>query len=96
MDDEYKTRANAAGALGNLVRNSSMLCAPIVQARALQVTCFRAPIYSRCVYPYADPRDAGDTICAHICARCAYTCRRGIWQRRTPTRHLQVVHVLPA
>ena len=36
-DDEYKTRANAAGALGNLVRNSSMLCAPIVQARALQV-----------------------------------------------------------
>ena len=37
-DDEYKTRANAAGALGNLVRNSGMLCAPIVQAHALQVT----------------------------------------------------------
>ena len=41
-DDEYKTRANAAGALGNLVRNSGMLCTPIVQARALQasLSCF--------------------------------------------------------
>ena len=37
-DDEYKTRANAAGALGNLVRNSGMLCTPIVQARALQAS----------------------------------------------------------
>ena len=47
-DDEYKTRANAAGALGNLVRNSSMLCEPIVQAGALQVTCTCVSALSFC------------------------------------------------
>jgi hypothetical protein len=30
-DDEEKTRANAAGALGNLVRNSGQLCGEIIQ-----------------------------------------------------------------
>jgi hypothetical protein len=36
-DREDKTRANAAGALGNLVRNSGLLCRPLIEARALQV-----------------------------------------------------------
>ena len=36
-DAEDKTRANAAGALGNLVRNSPMLCPALAQAGALQV-----------------------------------------------------------
>lgn len=36
-DEEDKTRANAAGALGNLVRNSGLLCRPLIEARALQV-----------------------------------------------------------
>ncbi|KAF8056751.1 hypothetical protein HT031_006249 [Scenedesmus sp. PABB004] len=35
-DDEEKTRANAAGALGNLVRNSGQLCGEIIQTGALQ------------------------------------------------------------
>ena len=35
-DEEDKTRANAAGALGNLVRNSPLLCRPLIQAGALQ------------------------------------------------------------
>ena len=30
-DEEDKTRANAAGALGNLVRNSSQLCSELVR-----------------------------------------------------------------
>lgn len=36
-DDEDKTRANAAGALGNLVRNSPMLCSTLLQSQALEV-----------------------------------------------------------
>lgn len=36
-DGEDRTRANAAGALGNLVRNSSLLCRDIIVAGALQV-----------------------------------------------------------
>lgn len=32
-----KTRANAAGALGNLVRNSSTLCGELIRAGALKV-----------------------------------------------------------
>jgi hypothetical protein len=32
-DEEEKTRANAAGALGNLVRNSHQLCGEIIQVR---------------------------------------------------------------
>ena len=32
-DDEDKTRANAAGALGNLVRNSSQLCSELIKVR---------------------------------------------------------------
>ena len=36
-DEEDKTRANAAGALGNLVRNSGLLCRPLIEAQALQV-----------------------------------------------------------
>ena len=42
-DEEEKTRANAAGALGNLVRNSPMLCPTLLQAHALEVpplACF--------------------------------------------------------
>jgi fused len=35
-DEEDKTRANAAGALGNLVRNSSQLCGELVSAGALR------------------------------------------------------------
>ncbi len=37
QDEEDKTRANAAGALGNLVRNSGLLCRPLIDADALQV-----------------------------------------------------------
>lgn len=33
-DAMHKTRANAAGALGNLVRNSPMLCAALVKSGA--------------------------------------------------------------
>lgn len=36
-DEEDKTRANAAGALGNLVRNSDALCVDLLDAGALQV-----------------------------------------------------------
>ncbi|GAX79537.1 hypothetical protein CEUSTIGMA_g6978.t1 [Chlamydomonas eustigma] len=36
MDEEDKTRANAAGALGNLVRNSSQLCGELIRAGALK------------------------------------------------------------
>lgn len=36
QDDEDKTRANAAGALGNLVRNSGALCGDLVAAGALE------------------------------------------------------------
>lgn len=36
-DEEDKTRANAAGALGNLVRNSGQLCGQLLAAGALQV-----------------------------------------------------------
>ena len=36
-DEEDKTRANAAGALGNLVRNSGALCVTLLDAGALQV-----------------------------------------------------------
>ena len=36
-DEEDRTRANAAGALGNLVRNSGMLCRDIREAGALEV-----------------------------------------------------------
>eukprot|EP01025_Chloroclados_australasicus_P020469 TRINITY_DN21572_c0_g1_i1.p3 TRINITY_DN21572_c0_g1~~TRINITY_DN21572_c0_g1_i1.p3 ORF type:complete len:240 (-),score=38.15 TRINITY_DN21572_c0_g1_i1:463-1140(-) len=35
-DEESKTRTNAAGALGNLVRNSDLLCQDLVQGGALQ------------------------------------------------------------
>ena len=33
-DEMSKARANAAGALGNLVRNSPMLCSALIKARA--------------------------------------------------------------
>ena len=36
-DEEDKTRANAAGALGNLVRNSGLLCPELLEAGAPQV-----------------------------------------------------------
>ena len=39
-DEEDKTRANAAGALGNLVRNSGLLCATLLRAGCLQVGLF--------------------------------------------------------
>lgn len=35
-DSESKTRANAAGALGNLVRNSSLLCAELISQGAIE------------------------------------------------------------
>jgi fused-like protein len=35
-DEEPRTRANAAGALGNLARNSPMLCPALLQAGAVQ------------------------------------------------------------
>lgn len=35
-DPEEKTRANAAGALGNLVRNSSVLCRDLIEQGAVQ------------------------------------------------------------
>uniref|UniRef100_A0A7S3VLZ8 non-specific serine/threonine protein kinase n=1 Tax=Dunaliella tertiolecta TaxID=3047 RepID=A0A7S3VLZ8_DUNTE len=35
-EEEDKTRANAAGALGNLVRNSSQLCGELIKAGALR------------------------------------------------------------
>ena len=47
-DEEDKTRANAAAALGNLVRNSAALCGDLVRAGeyiliivwAIRMTCF--------------------------------------------------------
>ncbi len=47
-DDEDRTRANAAGALGNLVRNSSMLCRDIMQAGALEVRARRLAMLLVC------------------------------------------------
>ena len=41
-DEEDKTRANAAGALGNLVRNSGQLCGALLASGALQVRRARA------------------------------------------------------
>ena len=38
-DEEEKTRANAAGALGNLVRNSGQLCSEIVKVSATWCGC---------------------------------------------------------
>lgn len=38
-DPEEKTRANAAGAIGNLVRNSDELCAAIIREGALEGLC---------------------------------------------------------
>mmetsp|Transcript_76196 Transcript_76196/g.164890 ORF Transcript_76196/g.164890 Transcript_76196/m.164890 type:complete len:110 (+) Transcript_76196:3215-3544(+) len=35
-DEEEKTRANAAGALGNFVRNSSKLCESLIKNHALE------------------------------------------------------------
>lgn len=34
-DPEEKTRANAAGALGNFVRNSNTLCTDLIKHKAL-------------------------------------------------------------
>jgi hypothetical protein len=42
-DEEDKTKANAAGALSNLVRNSSRLCDDIISKGAMQV-CTRCTI----------------------------------------------------
>lgn len=36
--EEDKTKANAAGALSNLLRNSNRLCEPVVSSGAIQVT----------------------------------------------------------
>ncbi len=41
-DEEDKTRSNAAGALGNLVRNSNLLCGAMLRAGALEVTALAA------------------------------------------------------
>lgn len=38
MAEEDKTKANAAGALSNLVRNSDKLCEDIVSKGAVQVS----------------------------------------------------------
>lgn len=46
-DGEDKTRANAAGALGNLVRNSGLLCCPLIKAHALQVCVPCAPAMNK-------------------------------------------------
>eukprot|EP00928_Gymnodinium_smaydae_P027090 TRINITY_DN21068_c0_g1_i1.p1 TRINITY_DN21068_c0_g1~~TRINITY_DN21068_c0_g1_i1.p1 ORF type:complete len:1428 (+),score=315.60 TRINITY_DN21068_c0_g1_i1:146-4429(+) len=53
-DEDEKTRANAAGAIGNLVRNSSELCSLMIQDNALRGLL--AVVSSRC------PRDASDTV----------------------------------
>jgi hypothetical protein len=39
-NNDEKTRANAAGALGNLVRNGNQLCGPLVQSGAIQRLIF--------------------------------------------------------
>jgi fused-like protein len=49
QDEEDKTRANAAGALGNLVRNSSQLCGELIEV------C-RPCVYVCCPSPYCLPR----------------------------------------
>ena len=48
-DEEDKTRSNAAGALGNLVRNSNLLCGAMLRAGALEVT----PLAAASCQPYA-------------------------------------------
>lgn len=56
-DPEDKMRANAAGALGNFVRNGSMLCGQLRAAGALQVQqwgvyhCFPVSKQHFCVEP---------------------------------------------
>jgi fused-like protein len=51
-DEEDKTRANAAGALGNLVRNSGLLCRELIKADALQVLRLHTRLYLYNVFPY--------------------------------------------
>lgn len=41
--EEDKTRANAAGVLGHLVRSSGLLCWPLIEAAALQVQLQAVP-----------------------------------------------------
>lgn len=70
-DDEDRTRANAAGALGNLVRNSSMLCPDIMQAGALEVCPARA-CHIAC---QACMMGGPSSCCSPSCAlTCALTC----------------------
>lgn len=45
-DEEDKTKANAAGALSNLIRNSSKLCEDIVSKGAMQV-CGHASLFCK-------------------------------------------------
>lgn len=40
-DEEEKTRANAAGALGNLVRNGSQLCGELIKVCSLCLGCYQ-------------------------------------------------------
>ena len=47
-DEEDKTRSNAAGALGNLVRNSNLLCGAMLRAGALEVTALLAASCQPC------------------------------------------------
>lgn len=47
--EEDKTKANAAGALSNLVRNSSVLCEDIISQGAMQVCPWWWLLFSDCV-----------------------------------------------
>lgn len=65
-DDEDRTRANAAGALGNLVRNSGMLCRDIMQAGALEVrVCGLLSLW--CAGLHALPNATGSSRGSFVC-----------------------------
>jgi len=61
-DGEDKTRANAAGALGNLVRNSPMLCRQLVQAGALEARAARPAMSSAALAAPAPLRAVTDSL----------------------------------
>ena len=57
-DDEDKTRSNAAGALGNLVRNSNLLCRAMLRNGALEVSAQQQPSTQHRLHK---------TACLHLC-----------------------------
>ena len=99
-DSEEKTRANAAGALGNLVRNSSELCGQMIAAGVLDALLALVPrareIRTRgascgnhqdCSSPdVADPHSHGRGLWRRRYATDAIMCCCGIGNRSLPAK----------